>query len=226
MGAAGCRAARLRQPPCARVHRGLFFCALDDHCKNRVGSVAPAGYIACMSSTTTAVAPPMSGPEENYARIERAINFLRHHQARQPELHELADHINLSESHTQRLFSRWAGISPKRFVQFLTVEYVKRQMGQTGDLLGLALDAGLSGPGRLHDLFVNMEAMSPGEFRQAAAGLEIRYGSGETPFGRALVAFTPRGICHLSFVDAGQEQAAIAALPAPPTEKKSGRAAG
>ena len=172
-----------------------------------------AGYIACMSrNTNTAVASRVSGADENYVRIERAINYLREHQAGQPELRDLAEHINLSESQTQRLFSRWAGISPKRFVQYLTVEYVKRQMGQTGDLLGLALDAGLSGPGRLHDLFVNMEAMSPGEFRQAAAGLEIRYGSGETPFGRALVAFTPRGICHLSFVDAGQWQPAVAAL--------------
>lgn len=202
--------------PHAQCAGGLFLFAArrGAQCKNRVGSVVSCSYIACMSSNNnSAVMPRMFGPDENYVRIERAINFLRQHQTGQPELRDLAEHINLSESHTQRLFSRWAGISPKRFVQFLTVEYVKRQMGQTGDLLGLALDAGLSGPGRLHDLFVNMEAMSPGEFRQAAAGLDIRYGSGETPFGRALIASTPRGICHLSFVKPGQwEQAAVAAL--------------
>ncbi len=176
--------------------------------------MVPAGYIACMSSnnTTAAGLPRTFGCDENYVRIERAISFLRQHQAEQPELRDLAEHINLSVSRTQRLFSRWAGISPKRFVQFLTIEYVKRQMGQTGDLLGLALDAGLSGPGRLHDLFVNMEAMSPGEFRQAAAGLEIRYGSGETPFGCALIASTPRGICHLSFVEPGQLKLATEVL--------------
>lgn len=174
----------------------------------------PAGYIACMSSdkTTAATVPRTFDADANYVRIERAIDFLRQHQAEQPELRDLAAHIDLSESHTQRLFSRWAGISPKRFVQFLTIEYAKRQMGQTGDLLGLALDAGLSGPGRLHDLFVNMEAMSPGEFRQAAAGLEIRYGSGATPFGFALIASTARGICHLSFVEPGQLQLATEVL--------------
>ena len=173
----------------------------------------PAGYIACMSSDKiTAAVPRTFDADANYVRIEKAINFLRQHQAEQPELRDLAAHINLSESHTQRLFSRWAGISPKRFVQFLTIEYAKRQMGQTGDLLGLALDAGLSGPGRLHDLFVNMEAMSPGEFRQAAAGLEIRYGSGETPFGCALIASTARGICNLSFVEPGQLQSATEVL--------------
>jgi AraC family transcriptional regulator of adaptative response/methylated-DNA-[protein]-cysteine methyltransferase len=177
-----------------------------------VGSLVSGGYIACMSSNTATAVPRKPDPDDNYVRIERAINFLREHQAEQPELRDLAEHIDLSESHTQRLFSRWAGISPKRFVQFLTVEYVKRQMGQTGDLLGLALEAGLSGPGRLHDLFVSMEAMSPGEFRQAAAGLEIHYGSGDTPFGCALIASTPRGICHLSFVEPGQREQAAAAL--------------
>ncbi len=173
----------------------------------------PAGYIACMASNdNSAVVHATFDCDANYLRIERAIEFLRQQRSEQPELRDLAEYVGLSESHIQRLFSRWAGISPKRFVQFLTVEYVKRQMRQTGDLLGLALDAGLSGPGRLHDLFVNMEAMTPGEFQQAAAGLEIRYGSGETPFGCALVASTRRGICHLSFVEPGTRQEAVATL--------------
>jgi AraC family transcriptional regulator of adaptative response/methylated-DNA-[protein]-cysteine methyltransferase len=134
-----------------------------------------------------------------YRLIERAIAYLHVQRARQPELRELAAYLGLSESHTQRLFSRWAGISPKRFLQFLTVENAKQRMRDTGDLLSLSLGAGLSGPGRLHDLFVNMEAMSPGEFRRAAAGMTIRYGVGRTPFGDALVATTVRGVCHLSF---------------------------
>lgn len=145
--------------------------------------------------------------DENYQRIAQAIGFLCEQRHRQPTLAELARHIGLSESHTQRLFSRWAGISPKRFLQFLTVEYAKRKMAATADLLNLSLHSGLSGPGRLHDLFVTMEAMTPGEFRQAAAGVTIRFGFGETPFGHALVAFTPRGICHLSFAPGRGERA-------------------
>lgn len=134
-----------------------------------------------------------------FARIEQAIAFLRAHRAQQPELSDVAAHIGLSESYTQRLFTRWAGISPKRFLQYLTVEYAKQRMRETGDLLDIALDAGLSGPGRLHDLFVGLEAVSPGEFRRLARGMTIRYGVADTPFGTALVATTPRGICHLSF---------------------------
>lgn len=141
-----------------------------------------------------------AGPVPEFERIERAIGFLRQRQKAQPSLAEVAAHVGLSESHTQRLFTRWAGISPKRFLQYLTVEYAKQAMRETGDLLGVALDVGLSGPGRLHDLFVTMEAVSPGEFRRAAAGMTVRYGIGDTPFGPAWVATTTRGICHLSFV--------------------------
>ena len=148
----------------------------------------------------------------DFARIEQAIGYLRAHAAGQPRLADLAAEIGLSEAHLQRLFSRWAGISPKRFVQYLTVEYAKRRMAQTGDLLDLALDAGLSGPGRLHDLFVTMEAMSPGEYRRAAAGIVIHWGCGDTPFGPGCIAFTARGICHLSFVDAADHDAALQSL--------------
>jgi AraC family transcriptional regulator of adaptative response/methylated-DNA-[protein]-cysteine methyltransferase len=164
------------------------------------------------SNNTAAAVSEKSGTAENYTRIEQAIGFLRAHRGDQPELRDLAAHIGLSESYTQRLFSRWAGISPKRFVQFLTVEHAKRRMLQTGDLLSLSLDAGLSGPGRLHDLFVNMEAMSPGEFKRAASGMTMRYGFGETPFGPALLVTTLRGICHLSFVEPQHEKLALAAL--------------
>lgn len=147
----------------------------------------------------------------DYRRIAEAIRFLRRERLRQPALHDLAAHLGLSAAHTQCLFSRWAGISPKRFVQYLTVQAIKRRMRETGDLLGLLLDAGLSGAGRLHDLFVTMEALSPGEYRQAAVGLTIHHGIGATPFGDALIAFTGRGICRLVFLD-GDADEALAAL--------------
>ena len=172
----------------------------------RIGWAAVQGRytVADMQEPTSKVAAAHEpAPDTSYARIERAIAFLRARQTQQPELRDLALHLGMSESRTQRLFSRWAGISPKRFLQFLTVEHAKQSMASTGDLLSLSLDSGLSGAGRLHDLFVNMEAMSPGEFRRAAAGVSIRYGTGETPFGTALIAFTARGICHLSFLDPG-----------------------
>ena len=145
----------------------------------------------------------------DYIRVAEAIRFLCANRRNQPNLATLSGHLNLSEFHVQKLFNRWAGISPKRFLQFLTVEYAKHQMANTGDLLGLSLEAGLSGPGRLHDLFVTMEAMTPGEFKHAADGVQINHGIGETPFGRALAATTTRGLCHLSFIDDAGEDAAV-----------------
>lgn len=152
---------------------------------------------------------PSYEQNKDYVRVAEAIRFLRAHCKNQPNLAALSEHLELSEFHVQKLFNRWAGISPKRFLQFLTVEYAKQQMTNTGDLLGLSLEAGLSGPGRLHDLFVTMEAMSPGEFKHAADGVRISYGIGETPFGRALTATTSRGLCHLAFIDDGGEDEAI-----------------
>lgn len=144
--------------------------------------------------------PPIMDTAADYARIAEAINFLRQRRRLQPALAELAEHLDLSPSHAQRLFSRWAGVSPKRFMQLLNVEHAKQRMAETADLLALSVEAGLSGPGRLHDLFVNLEGLSPGEYRRAAEGITIRYGFGDTPFGAAVVAHTARGICHLAFV--------------------------
>ena len=138
---------------------------------------------------------------EQYARVERAIAFLRARRARGPRLDELAAHLGLSEGHVQRLFSRWAGVSPKRFLQLLTAEEAKRRMRETASLLDVALDLGLSGPGRLHDLFVSLEAVSPGEYRSAGAGLRVVHGVGDSPFGPAGIATTARGVCDLAFVD-------------------------
>ncbi|HEY9818570.1 MAG TPA: AraC family transcriptional regulator, partial [Candidatus Obscuribacterales bacterium] len=119
--------------------------------------------------------------QDTYERIAAAIAFLRHHHAEQPDLRAIADHLHLSESHVQRLFTQWVGISPKRFLQYLTVDYAKSKIQTTKNLLDLTLDTGLSSPGRLHDLFVNLEAMSPGEYKSGGHGLQIRYGIHGTP---------------------------------------------
>lgn len=140
---------------------------------------------------------------EDYARIEKAILFLEENYHRQPELHEVAQSVHLSEFHFQRLFRRWAGISPKRFVQFLTLEHAKKLLGGSHSVLDATYDSGLSSPGRLHDLFVNIEAMTPGEFKAQGAGLHISYGFYPSPFGECLLAVTERGICGLAFVDVG-----------------------
>ena len=140
---------------------------------------------------------------EDYNRIEKAILFLEENYHRQPELREVAQSVNLSEFHFQRLFRRWAGISPKRFVQFLTVEHAKKLLGEAHSVLDATYDAGLSSPGRLHDLFVNIEAMTPGEFKARGAGLHINYGYHANPFGECLLCVTDRGICGLGFVDEG-----------------------
>jgi AraC family transcriptional regulator of adaptative response/methylated-DNA-[protein]-cysteine methyltransferase len=149
-------------------------------------------------------------PARDYARIARAIEFLREHAAAQPDLAGAARHVGLSEFHFQRLFTRWAGVSPKRFLQFLTVEDAKRRLAATRNTLDLAADVGLSGSGRLHDLFVALEAMSPGEARLGGAGLDIRHGLHDTRFGPALIAATARGVCALHFVD--DERAGLARL--------------
>ncbi|HEY9646478.1 MAG TPA: methylated-DNA--[protein]-cysteine S-methyltransferase [Chroococcidiopsis sp.] len=142
---------------------------------------------------------------DDYDRIARAIAFMRQHHLEQPDLAAVAQHVNLSEFHLQRLFTRWAGISPKRFLQYLTVEYAKAQIAQTKSVLDLSLEVGLSSPGRLHDLFVTVEAMSPGEFKAGGAGLQIRYGLYDSPFGWALIATTARGLCHLHFLEDSQD---------------------
>jgi AraC family transcriptional regulator, regulatory protein of adaptative response / methylated-DNA-[protein]-cysteine methyltransferase len=143
----------------------------------------------------------------DYERIEKAIKYIETHFDRQPELKEIADHIGLSEFHFQRLFSRWVGISPKRFLQFLTKEYVKALLSRPTSLLDATYDAGLSSPGRLHDLFVTCEAVTPGEFKDGGKGLTISYGWHPSPFGECLIARTERGICWLAFVCNGNRQA-------------------
>ena len=146
----------------------------------------------------------------DYRRIEQAIRFLEDNARRQPDLTEVAAYVGLSEYHFQRLFKRWAGISPKRFLQFLTKENAKTLLSRTS-VLSAAYEAGLSGPGRLHDLLVQCEAVTPGEYRAKGAGVDIAYGFHPTPFGECLLALTGRGICFLAFVD-GKRQSALEQL--------------
>ncbi|MBX7118971.1 MAG: bifunctional helix-turn-helix domain-containing protein/methylated-DNA--[protein]-cysteine S-methyltransferase [Gemmatimonadaceae bacterium] len=150
--------------------------------------------------------------QTDYARIEKAIRFLDRAHARPPALADVAEYVGLSEAHFQRLFTRWAGISPKRFLQHRTAEVVKRLLRDRRPLLDVTYEAGLSGPGRLHDLIVNAEAVTPGEYQRAGAGLVIRHGFHPTPFGDCLVAVTPRGICHLAFTEPVSRRAALARL--------------
>src|SRR5690348_1862894 len=136
----------------------------------------------------------------DYDRIEKAISFLAASHLHQPDLATVAKSVHLSEFHFQKVFTRWAGISPKRFLQFLTLEHAKVQLTSSKALLDAALESGLSGPGRLHDLFVSIEAVTPGEFRTRGAGITIQYGFQQTPFGLCLLGATGRGICWLSFL--------------------------
>lgn len=141
---------------------------------------------------------------QDYCLIEQAIRFIETNAARQPELNEVAAAIGMSEFHFQRMFTRWAGISPKRFLQFLTKENAKKLLAESENLLDTTHRVGLSSLGRLHDLFVTTEAVTPGEFKTRGAGVTIRYGIHPSPFGKCLIATTERGICHLSFVQTSE----------------------
>jgi len=147
---------------------------------------------------------------EDYQRIEQAIRYLEANFQRQPELAEVAASVHLSEYHFQRLFTRWVAISPKRYLQYLTKESAKNWLKASASLLETAYASGLSGPGRLHDLFVTCEAVTPGEFKHKGEGLQIAYGIHPSPFGECLLGVTERGICSLMFVQDGDQQAALA----------------
>lgn len=145
-------------------------------------------------------------------RIATAIAFIAQQVDRQPTLDEMAAHVHLSPCHFQRLFSRWAGITPKRFLQVLTLEHAKRRMNDPASLLEIAESVGLSSGSRLYDHFVHLEAVTPGEYRRGGAGLIVRYGVHDTPFGSAFVATTARGIYQFGFVDHQPEGAALRRL--------------
>lgn len=137
----------------------------------------------------------------DYQRIAEAIEFINANADQQPSLEAIAAQLNLSPFHFQRLFSRWVGVTPKKYLQILTVEHAQRLLAEAQPLLAVADQVGLSGTSRLHDHFVQLEAVTPGEFKTGGAGLTIDYGIYNSPFGDIFVAATARGICKLSFID-------------------------
>ncbi|MEM7332055.1 MAG: methylated-DNA--[protein]-cysteine S-methyltransferase [Chloroflexota bacterium] len=162
-----------------------------------------------MSTTTT-----YSQQSQDYYRIEQAIQYLEDNFQNQPNLDEIAESVHLSKYHFQRLFKRWAGVTPAQFLHYLTISYAKEKLSQSQPVLETALDAGLSGSGRLHDLFVTFEAMTPGEYKQRGSGIKIRYAVHPTPFGDCLIGMTNRGICALRFLNEANREAEISGLQA------------
>lgn len=147
-----------------------------------------------------------------FARMTRAIEFIEREFERQPRLAEIARHVGLSEFHFNRLFRRWTGLTPKQYLAEVTSRAAGPALRQEPSVLDAALSVGLSGGGRLHDLTVTLEAMSPGEIRERGAGVIVRHGVANTPFGAAFLAETPRGLCRLAFIEPSQERTELAAL--------------
>ncbi len=146
---------------------------------------------------------------EDYQRVAQAIRYLDENFQNQPSLDEIAAAVHLSKYHFQRLFKRWAGVTPNQFLHYLTIEYAKERLQESNSVYDTALDAGLSGAGRLHDIFVNFEAMTPGQYKEQGQDLIITYGINPTPFGPCLLARTERGVCALRFISS-EDGAALA----------------
>jgi AraC family transcriptional regulator of adaptative response/methylated-DNA-[protein]-cysteine methyltransferase len=147
----------------------------------------------------------------NFNRIAEAIEYIRQNFKYQPQLEEVAEKIHLSPFHFQRLFTEWAGTSPKKFLQYISVEHAKKMLKENqATLFETAIETGLSGTSRLHDLFINIEGMTPGEYKNGGENLKINYSFAESPFGNIIVASTSKGICHIAFAD--DETKALIAL--------------
>lgn len=147
----------------------------------------------------------------NYSRIEEAITYINKNFKSQPGLEEIAGEIHVSPFHFQKLFTEWAGVSPKKFLQYISVDYAKKLLKEKqATLFDAAYDTGLSGTSRLHDLFIKIEGMTPAEYKNGGENLSINYSYAESPFGNILVASTSKGICHMSFIES--EKAALSEL--------------
>jgi AraC family transcriptional regulator of adaptative response/methylated-DNA-[protein]-cysteine methyltransferase len=137
----------------------------------------------------------------DYERIAKAISYINQHFMEQPDLDRVASEVHLSKFHFHRLFEKWAGVSPKKFLEYISVEYAKSLLKQKASLAEASFQIGLSGTSRLHDLFINIERMTPGEFKNKGDSLAINYDFYETPFGKIIIASTPKGICHIGFAN-------------------------
>lgn len=147
----------------------------------------------------------------NFERIAQAIDYIQTHFKSQPNLDEVAEQINLSPYHFQRLFTEWAGTSPKKFLQYISIQHAKGILKEKqASLFDVAYETGLSGTGRLHDLFMTIEGMTPGEYKNGGENLQVNYSFAESPFGDILVASTPKGICYMAFVK--EENEALEAM--------------
>jgi AraC family transcriptional regulator of adaptative response/methylated-DNA-[protein]-cysteine methyltransferase len=146
--------------------------------------------------------------ELDYSRIASAIEYFKKNYKKQPKLEDVAEHVNLSSFHFQRMFQNWAGVTPKQFLQYLSAEYAKNILKNTGaNLFDAAFETGFSSTSRLHDLFVKVEGMTPGEYKNGGESLKINYSFADSPFGKVLVASTSKGICHMSFIDTDEQHA-------------------
>jgi AraC family transcriptional regulator of adaptative response/methylated-DNA-[protein]-cysteine methyltransferase len=153
---------------------------------------------------------PPSAANADYDIVRRTISYISEHWRAQPEIEQIADAVGVTPTELHHLFRRWAGLTPKAFLQALTLDHARKLLRDSASVLDASYEVGLSGPGRLHDLFVTHEAMSPGEFKTGGEGLAISYGFHPSPFGSALVMATPRGLAGLAFADPGEERAALA----------------
>ena len=153
---------------------------------------------------------PLSAAADDYAVVRRAIAFISEHWRDQPEIDAIAAAAGTTTADLHHVFRRWAGLTPKAFLQAITLDHARRLLRSSASVLDAAYEVGLSGPGRLHDLFVTHEAMSPGEWKSGGEGLNVAYGFHPSPFGNALVMTTERGLAGLAFADPGEEEAALA----------------
>jgi AraC family transcriptional regulator of adaptative response/methylated-DNA-[protein]-cysteine methyltransferase len=153
---------------------------------------------------------PLTTAASDYAIVRRAISYISEQWRHQPEIDAIAASAGITPTELHHLFRRWAGLTPKAFLQAITLDHARKLLRDSASVLDAAYEVGLSGPGRLHDLFVTHEAMSPGEWKSGGEGLTVRYGFHPSPFGTALVMATERGLAGLAFADAGEEAAALA----------------
>src|SRR2546421_3893475 len=153
---------------------------------------------------------PQNAALRDYDSVRRAIAFISEHWRTQPTIEAISDAASVTPDELHHLFRRWAGLTPKAFMQALTLDHAKGLLRDSASVLDAALDSGLSGPGRLHDLFVTHEAMSPGEWKNGGAGMILRFGLAASPFGTAIVIASERGLAGLAFADPGEERAAVA----------------